>query len=238
MDEILKVQACTGEKLSSLRYVYDKISVHVRGLASLGVSSEQYGSLLIPIIMSKLPSDIRLQIARKATKEAWKIDELLTAIKIEIEAREMSESTKSSGNNQQGSTYQDYNSKNNGNKPTAAAMFVNNGQLPDNSKIQCIYCSGRHYSASCEKIVPCEARKKVLSESGRCFNCLWKGHNAKDCNNARKCRHCQGRHHQSICSRNQKVESLLSGRVPRSAEHEDPTVSNIILTGESLDTSR
>jgi hypothetical protein len=66
MDEILKVQACTGEKLSSLRYVYDKISVHVRGLASLGVSSEHYGSLLIPIIMSKLPSDIRLQIARKA----------------------------------------------------------------------------------------------------------------------------------------------------------------------------
>jgi hypothetical protein len=66
MDEILKVQACTGEKLSSLRYVYGKISVHVRGLASLGVSSEHYGNLLIPIIMSNLPSDIRLQIARKA----------------------------------------------------------------------------------------------------------------------------------------------------------------------------
>jgi hypothetical protein len=49
----------------------------------------------------------------------------------------MSESTKSSGNNQQGSKYQDYNSNNNGNKPTAAAMFVNNGQLPDNPKSNC-----------------------------------------------------------------------------------------------------
>ena len=130
----------------------------------------------------------------------------------------MSESTKSSGNNQQGSKYQDYNSKNNGNKPIAAAMFVNNGQLPDNSKIQCVYCSGRHYSASCEKIVPCEGRKKVLSESGRCFDCLWKGHNAKDCNNARKCRHCQGRHHQSICSRNQKVESAKPTEQPKNEE--------------------
>ena len=54
MDEILKIQACNySGRTSQLRYVYDKISVHVRGLASLGISSEQYGSMLIPIIMSK-----------------------------------------------------------------------------------------------------------------------------------------------------------------------------------------
>ena len=35
-----------------------------------------------------------------------------------------------------------------------------------------------------------------------------------------------------------KLGWLLSGRVQKSAEHEDPTVSNLILTGESLDTSR
>ena len=38
MDEILKIQTCTDGRLRSLRYVYDKISAHVRGLASLGVS--------------------------------------------------------------------------------------------------------------------------------------------------------------------------------------------------------
>ena len=37
--------------------------VHYHSLASLGVTSDQYGSLLIPIIMSKLLSKIRLQIA-------------------------------------------------------------------------------------------------------------------------------------------------------------------------------
>jgi hypothetical protein len=48
MDEILKIQVCMNGRTSQLRYVYDKICVHVRGLASLGVSSEQYGSMLIP----------------------------------------------------------------------------------------------------------------------------------------------------------------------------------------------
>jgi hypothetical protein len=60
---------------------YDKISVHVRALAALGVSSEQYGRMLIPIIMSKLPSDICLEIARKSKGDVWKIDDLLDTIK-------------------------------------------------------------------------------------------------------------------------------------------------------------
>ena len=94
MDE-LKISACTGDRLTSLRFVYDKIRAHVHGLASLGVSSEQYGSLLIPIIMSKTPSEIRLEIACKAKKDVWNIDELLDTIKFEIEAREASETTKS-----------------------------------------------------------------------------------------------------------------------------------------------
>ena len=71
MHEILKTQVCTGDKLSSLGFAYDaydKISVHVRGLASLGESPDQCGSLIIPIIMLKLPRDIRLHIARKAPK--------------------------------------------------------------------------------------------------------------------------------------------------------------------------
>ena len=56
MDELLKIADYTTNKPSSLRFVVDEINIHIRGLSSLGVTSEQYGSLLIPIIMSKLPS--------------------------------------------------------------------------------------------------------------------------------------------------------------------------------------
>ena len=39
MDEILKIPACNTSRTSQLRYVYDKISVHVRCLASIHLSN-------------------------------------------------------------------------------------------------------------------------------------------------------------------------------------------------------
>ena len=82
MDELLKTQGCNdSDRHSSLRYVYDKITVHIRGLASLGVDSAQYGSLLIPIVMAKVPSELRLRIARVTKESVWKIDELLEVIR-------------------------------------------------------------------------------------------------------------------------------------------------------------
>ncbi len=93
MDELLKIQPCNGEKSSQLRYTYNKVSANVRGLEALGVHSEQYGSLLIPI-MSKLPSDVHLQVARTTQKDEWEIKDLLEIIRNEVEARELSEHVK------------------------------------------------------------------------------------------------------------------------------------------------
>ena len=83
-----------NDKVSRLWSVYDKIYINIRGLEPLGVTPEQYGSLLIPVIMSKLPSDVRLQVARVTTKEVWEVQELLTVIKGEVEAREIRDTIK------------------------------------------------------------------------------------------------------------------------------------------------
>ena len=69
MDELLKIPACTTGKTSQLRFIYDKISIIVRRLEALGVNSSQYGSLLIPVVMSKLPQEVRLQIARNTAQD-------------------------------------------------------------------------------------------------------------------------------------------------------------------------
>ena len=53
----------------------------MRRLEALGVRAEQYDSSLIPIIMAKLPPEIRLQIARVTNKNIWKVAELLQVIK-------------------------------------------------------------------------------------------------------------------------------------------------------------
>ncbi|XP_046856149.1 uncharacterized protein LOC124449255 [Xenia sp. Carnegie-2017] len=194
MDQILQISACSENRTGQLRYVFDQISVQVRGLDSLGVSANQYGSLLIPIIMSKLPSEIRLQVARKATGDVWQIEELLKTIKFEVEAREMSESSRSIEKPQ---------NKDKPNKPSTAGTFVvtkNDKDGAHSFKVKCVYCQGSHYSASCEEVKGREARVKILRDSNRCFICLKKGHQANKCIVTRKCRHCSGRHHQSICS--------------------------------------
>ena len=94
MDELLKLSVCSSDCVFSLRYVHDKILVNIRGLRLLGVDSKQYGSLLIPVVMFKLPGEVHLRIARGNCGELWDIDNLMSTIAKEPEAKEASESTK------------------------------------------------------------------------------------------------------------------------------------------------
>ena len=74
MDELMHLPNCNPDKSSLPRFVYDKVSIHVRGSESLGVSSKEYGSLLIPIVMTKLPNDLQMWIARDTSGDVWKFD--------------------------------------------------------------------------------------------------------------------------------------------------------------------
>ena len=67
---------------------------YVRGLEALGISASQYGSFLILVIMSKLSSEVRLQVARVSARDVWDIEDLLRIIKSEVEAREISKTIK------------------------------------------------------------------------------------------------------------------------------------------------
>ena len=89
MDELLKIPEGTSDKASKLRFMYEKISVNVRGLESLDVSSSQYKSLLIPVIMSKLLQEVRIQVARNTAQEVWQMSDILDVIRQEVEAREI-----------------------------------------------------------------------------------------------------------------------------------------------------
>ena len=49
MEGLLKVSNCTGDRPGSLRAVYDKIMVRIRGLETLGVTSVQNSTVVIKI---------------------------------------------------------------------------------------------------------------------------------------------------------------------------------------------
>ena len=65
--------------------------------------------------------------------------------------------------------------------------------------MRCVYCNDLHYSASFTKVTNPNDRRNILTESKRCFKCLFREHQLKDCKGQRNCRNCGGRHHQSIC---------------------------------------
>ena len=183
MDDLLKIQACSGDKISHLRAVYDKIHINVRGLESLGVTADQYGSFLIPVIMSKLPAEVRLQVARVTAKEIWEVQEILTVIKAEVEAREISDTIKINEKKTDG-----YITRRMA-PPSATALTVQARQ--GGGGVRCVFCKEGHYSASCTRLQDVQSRKELLRREGWCFSCLSVGHKVGQCTSSRRCRNCK-----------------------------------------------
>ena len=182
MDNLIKINPCANDKPNQLRYMFDQIRVQIRGLESLGVKTESYGQLLIPIIMLKLPSEIRLQVSRVTEKKVWEIQEMLDLIQKEIEGRETTEQVKvtmeqrikqgSGGFSHQGNYYgKPFNPQLNNNSSTGAALFTRSrgNDSRANSTIVCVYCGQTHFSASSENIRDISQRKNILLRDRRCF---------------------------------------------------------------------
>ena len=180
------------------------------------------GSLLIPVIMTKLPSEIRLRIARESTDAVWKLDKLMGVVKAEVEAREASEGARLVSHKSS--------SSNHNFKPTTGHNVPSAGTFITNEfKLQCAYCEGAHYLASCEKVQNVKERRNILLKASRCFNCLKPNHKVKDCHNTRTCRSCSKRHHQSICD-HQKQPSTTDLETPR----ESSTLNSLVKEKQTI----
>ena len=79
------------------------------------------------------------------------------------------------------------------------------------------------------------ARKQILRSSGRCYNCLRKGHIGRRCRSLSKCQQCKGGHHISICKHHSQsaVPSLVQaadstkGRLDPHAPSYSPSTSTL-----------
>lgn len=194
MDAMLKLNRVSMmADIKKIRQIYDQVEIHVRGLQAQGVDSAQYGMLLIPIMMAKIPKDVRLILSRQFCGD---LHELLKAFKTKLGARERCASLSvgtSSRTNQVHSSPPKWKEEAEGN-PTVAAL------ASFNRKINCTYCHKSHPSVRCDVITDAKARKALLVKQGRCFICLKKSHIARDCQSTTRCFKCQGKnHHASIC---------------------------------------
>ena len=150
----------------------------MRGLQAQGVDSSQYGTMLIPIMMAKIPEDLRLILSRQFCGDNWNLEELLQAFTTELEAREGCASSSvgtPSSTNQVHSSPPKWKEETE-RYPTAAAL------ASFNRKINRTYCHKSHPSVCCDVITNAKARKALLLKQGRCFICRKKSFtsNSKD----------------------------------------------------------
>ena len=89
MNTLLKIDPIKSMKeCPSLRGVYDLIEAQIRSLQTLGITSKEYGPMLIPILQSKFPEELNLHLSRNMGRGTWDIDIVLEVLCKEIEARE------------------------------------------------------------------------------------------------------------------------------------------------------
>ena len=188
MDVLLHVEAVTSpQNIRALHRLFDNVSSHVRGLQSLGVEPRSYGSLLCPVLLTKLPAELQLTISRKVAEVDWNLDSLMEAIEEEIIARERIDM----------SAVRQPTPRREGRTPPTATTLVSGNTL--GVTVPCCYCNQFHAPTNCDTVVEVEARKQLLRKSGRCFSCLKRGHLGRNCRSPNRCRTCGGSHHTSIC---------------------------------------
>ena len=70
---ILKTQPLHyNAEIAQVRKVYDTMETHCQRLKALGVESSSYGTILVNILLQRLPDEIKLIISRKMNEVKWR----------------------------------------------------------------------------------------------------------------------------------------------------------------------
>ena len=194
MQRLMKLPSIPSRDITKLRELFDIIESQIRALQALGVESTSYGSLLTPVILEKLPNEMKLIISRKLDKEVWELSDLLQVIKDELTARERCSLVCENEHKHFVKSGNRSSDKSSNTDPTTAAALLN-----PRGTVSCTYCRKSHPSAKCQVVSDIAARQDLLRKQGRCFLCLRKNHLARDCTSPSKCLNCSQLHHVSIC---------------------------------------
>ena len=187
MEILLNLTAVPGEHdLRGIRRLCNQVEANVRSLKALGVEQSSYGAVLTSVLLPKLPSEIRLLVTRKAPGEHLNLTKLLTVLGEELVARERSS---------RGGRHLPEKTR----LPSTATSLFSGTQDVARKPSACCYCQQSHTSSECQVVRDPRAQQQILKTSGRCFNCLVRGHIVKKCRSAPQCQTCKRKHHPSIC---------------------------------------
>ena len=173
-----------GTKTASLWKLQDELLSHIRSLESLGVKGDKYGLFLTPVILSRLPNDIRMEWSRDGEGHESDLDFLLKFLKGEIGRHERSETFKEISNSKPQVL-----SERRVKVPSASALQTSS--IPTRSSVPtCGFCAKKHPSERCWEVSSLSPhdRHHKIKEAKMCFKCLSKSHFASSC--SAKCSKC------------------------------------------------
>ncbi len=188
--------------IRELRYFYDRLETNIRGLEALGEAQDSYGNLLIPIILERLSSETRRNLARENKTKTWTLSDLRQAIYREIDIMD-------AGNTHKDQTYL---------IPTASFHTGVRKETTYNRKSPkfqreveklCVFCERVHQD-ECNTVSDISVRISIVKKKELCFNCLSKSHQAVNCPSRFRCRKCKGKHHSFTCESSQESSHCVT----------------------------
>ena len=181
--EMLLIEPIKSTKNGALRTLVDKILVHVRALNSLGLDPETYGAFLMQIILSRLPSQLKTEWARKDVNDDLEIEAMMQFLDHEAAALEVTEDEVPKQNHS-------------GPKTLCTATHKNGAQRGAPLSGSCSCCTKTHMLHECPdfKGYTLDQKYEFLKAKRLCFICFRSGHGSPMCKSKYSCRKCQKRH--------------------------------------------
>ena len=205
MDALNNMPSVVAADVSSLRRFYDSLESYIRALETLGVPSDGYGRFLTPMLMKKIPEEIRRVILRQASEPT--LEQLKKLLKNEVEVQERSARCAPKPSPKGGLP--------DDGPPGSATMLLTQGV----EKVACIFCRKGHKTENCKVVKSWKKRSQILRKQGRCFICLTKNHISKNCTQKSPCGICSGEHNVLICRKSIEGETDIGDAGKRDHDH-------------------
>ncbi|KAK3873849.1 hypothetical protein Pcinc_021180 [Petrolisthes cinctipes] len=163
----MPVKSSGFKYIASLWKMQDELNSHIRSLEALGVKGDQYGVVLTPVILSRLPQEIRMEWSRDGSGHEGDLHWLMSFLQNELERRERSDSYRD------GCRYDEARggplpSEKRKVPPSTASALVSSSSP---GMTNCVFCGKQHPSEKCfsvKKLTRDELVKK-LRTLGLCF---------------------------------------------------------------------
>ena len=187
MKDMLSMPAVRQNDLKAMRSLIDHLMTHTRALGTLGVGSDSFSSLMLPVVKDKIPEGWRLEWARRESSD---FSEFLEFLQHEMRVRESAR-----GNTVSTASSETPISTQSAVSSLHAQRMARPGHRP--SAPVCGCCRhGSHRLDQCTKFqqLSVEARWKSARALKSCYQCLRLGHLAAACRD-NSCTICGKRHH-------------------------------------------